>query len=280
MIPNADGSLNSSDNEPLFTPTFASNLVTPRTCGGEAKKALVCVGGASTESGFLGAAASGNVATFVHNLTNFAATYGYDGIDVDWEPLPATDFGLYTNFIISLRAALDKFPQHKLLTAAVGAYPNYGDPPASEAQMLFGIQSKFDQINVMTYDLSGPYDGWVTWFNAPIYDGNYRFPSTGGLVPSSYASVTNFIANGLDPAKLAIGVAFYGYVWGGGAGTTTGGADPTCARRNHGPPRPRSSQISYYSLMYPTYYQSNLLFSWDSAAQAAYLSITNSKSGE
>jgi chitinase len=122
----------------------------------------------------------------------------------------------------------------------------------------------------MTYDLSGPWDGWVTWFNAPIYDGNYRFPSTGGLVPSTDGSITNFIGRGVPASKLGIGIAFYGYVWTGGAGTTTGGVTQP---RQTWTTAPTSSQIHYYTIM-NTYFQSNL-YHWDSAAQAAYLSITN-----
>ena len=57
-------------------------------------------------------------------------------------------------------------------------------PAYAQPAMFASIQDQFDQINVMTYDLSGPYSGWVTWFNSPIQDGGYRFASTGGLVPS------------------------------------------------------------------------------------------------
>ena len=86
------------------------------------------------------------------------------------------------------------------------------------------LQSRFDQINLMTYDLAGTWPGWVTWFNAPIYDGGYRFPSTGGLVPSTDGMVNSFIAAGVASGKLGIGIAFYGDLWAGGTGTSTGGA--------------------------------------------------------
>ncbi len=262
LVPNTDGSLNSSANS--LTSANATSLVAAAHAAG--KKAIVCVGGANSESGFQGATTTGNLSTFVHNLTNFAATYGYDGIDLDWEPMTADDYAPFTNLVNSLRAALDTFPQHKLLTVAALGYSTA--PIPGEAEMFASLQSKFDQINIMTYDLSGPWGGWVTWHNAPIYDGNYRFPSTGGLVPSCYGNVTNFVANGIASSKIGIGVAFYGYVWAGGAGTSTGGA---ALPRQTWTTAPTVSQISYYSLM-STYFQSNL-YTWDSAAQAAYLSI-------
>jgi len=157
-----------------------------------------------------------------------------------------------------------------LLTVAAGAYPPYGDPPTVEYTMFAALQNQFDQINIMTYDLSGPYPGWVTWFNSPIYDGGYRFPSTGGLVPSVDGAVGNFITNGVSPAKLGIGIAFYGYIWLGGGGTSTGGVtQPRQSWTN----APTVSQPSYTTIM-TGYYQSNL-YHWDTSAQAAYLSITN-----
>jgi chitinase len=262
LIPNSDGSLNSSGNG--ITPAYSTSIVS--AAHGAGRKALICVGGADSESGFQGATTSGNLGKFLNNLTNFMATYSYDGIDLDWEPLPAADFNQFTN-LNGLRTALNRFPSHKLLTVAAGAYPSYGDPPASEYVMFAGIQNQFDQISVMTYDLSGPYSGWVTWFNSPIYDGGYRFPSTGGLVPSVDGAISGFITNGVASGKLAVGVAFYGDLWSGGAGTSTGGA---ALPRQSWTTAPGMIQVAYYDIL-GTYYQSNR-YHWDDSAQAAYLS--------
>jgi chitinase len=266
VVPNTDGTLNSSDNS--ISSANSSDIISQAHAAGD--KVLICVGGASTETFFQGAT-SNHLAAFINNLTNFMASRGYDGIDVDWEPLPTSDSHVYTNLVNGLRSALDLFPQHKLLTAAAGAYPPYGDPATAEYLMFASLQSEFDQINVMTYDLSGPYGGWVTWFNSPIYDGGYRFPSTGGLVPTIDGAVSNFVHNGVAPGKLGVGIPFYGYVWSGGTGTTTGGVT-----------LPRQSWINAPSVSTPnyntivaTYYQSNL-YHWDTNAQAAYLSISNS----
>jgi len=129
-----------------------------------------------------------------------------------------------TNLVNSLRSSLDLLPGTKLLTVAAAAYPPFGESATAQYAMFASLQTRFDQINIMTYDLSGPYSGWVTWFNGPIYDGGYRFPSTSGLVPSTEGSVAKFIAQGIVANKLGIGIPFYGYVWSGGTGTSTGGA--------------------------------------------------------
>lgn len=266
VVPNSDGTLNGSANG--ITSANSTDLVTRAHAAG--LKVLICVGGAGSESDFQAATSTANLSTFINNLTNFMASRGYDGVDIDWEPLPATDSQQYTNLVTGLRAALAGFSQPKLLTAAAGAYPPYGDPPTAEYLMFAAFQNQFDQINIMTYDLSGPYSGWVTWFNSPIYDGGYRFPSTGGLVPSVDGSVAGFIGNGVSPAKLGIGIAFYGYIWTGGSGTTTGGVTQP---RQAWTTAPTVTTPSFTTIM-SGYYQSNL-YHWDPSAQAAYLGITN-----
>jgi chitinase len=266
VIPNTDGSLDSNGHG--ITLENSTDLVTRAHAAG--KPVLICVGGASSESDFEAAAAGATLSVFINNLTNFMVSRDYDGVDIDWEPLTAADAPLFTNLVYSLRSALNHFSSHKFLTVAAGAYPPYGDPPTTEYTMFAALQSQFDQINIMTYDLSGPYEGWVTWFNSPIYDGGYRFPSTGGLVPSVNGAVSNFVINGVSPAKLGIGIAFYGYVWEGGAGTSTSGATQPRQSWTTAP----TMTAATYSTIIPTYYQTSL-YHWDTNAQAAWLSITN-----
>ncbi len=149
ILPNANGSVRFANG---LTAAYCSNLVwqTHRAGG----KAIICAGGGGSQSAFQAATTAAIRPTLISSLTNFLATYGYDGIDLDWEPLPATDFAQFTNLVKELRTALNGFAQRKLLTVAAGAYPNYGDPPNAEAVMYAGIQSQFEQINLMIYDLS------------------------------------------------------------------------------------------------------------------------------
>ncbi|MCX6921631.1 MAG: glycoside hydrolase family 18 protein, partial [Verrucomicrobia bacterium] len=254
VMPNADGTLNTGANG--LTPSYSTNLVARAHAAG--RKALVCVGGAGSQAGFAGATTPANLATFISNLTNFVATYRYDGVDLDWEPLDVSDSAQFTNLVNALRLALNSFTPRPLLTVATASQPG----------LFANLQGAFDQINLMTYDLGGPWPGWVTWFNSPIYDGGYRFPSTGGLIPSSHGMVNDFIKAGVAPAKLAPGIAFYGVVWAGGTGTSTGGA---ALPRQNWINAPSTTTVAYFDLM-STYFQSNL-YRWDTNAQAAYLSL-------
>jgi chitinase len=264
IIPNSDGSLNSSANS--LSSSACSTMVSLAHAAG--RKVMVCVGGASTEPDFQSAATPATLGTFVTNLANFMSQYDYDGIDIDWEPFNSSDTQQYTNFVNALRAKLNTFSTHKLMSVAAPAYPEYGDSPTAEFKMLASVQSAFDQINIMTYDLSGPYEGWVTWYNSPIYDGGYTFPDAPTeLVPSINGAVSNFVGNGVAPAKLGIGIPFYGYIWTGGPGVNQpreGWPDSNV---------PTFSAYSYQQIV-NNYYQNDLYY-WDNVAQAAYLSITN-----
>ena len=156
--PMPNGALNTNANG--LTLAKSSDIVSRTHTAG--RKVLICIGGGGSQAGFQGAASGANLPAFISNITNFMAVRGYDGVDIDWEPLPTTDAQRFTNLINGLRIALNGFPQPKMLTAAVGAYPPYGDSPTAQYVMFAALQSQFDQINVMAYDMSGPYDGWVT----------------------------------------------------------------------------------------------------------------------
>jgi len=185
---------------------------------------------------------------------------GYDGIDVDWEPLSSSSASQYITFITELRNVIDGLSPRPLLTAAV----------IWEPLVFSQLQEKFDQINIMTYEMSGAWPGWITWHNAPIYDGGYWFESTGQPVPSTDGLVGDFLSAGLQPSKLGIGIEFYGAMWSGGNGTTTGGVT---APGQSWTSAPAVEMIPYYEIVEKYYQPAN--YRWDSAALASYLSIDN-----
>jgi len=240
VVPNSNGTLDSSVNG--VSVANSSNLVRQTHLAG--RKALICVGGADSQAGFQGASSPANHGAFITNLVSFMSSRGYDGIDIDWEPLDPGDASQYTNLVKNLRILLNTINPLPLLTAAIAS-------PPTPASLILSVADQFDQINLMTYDLSGPYPGWVTWFNSPIYDGGYRFPSTGGLVPSIDGMANSVASAGVPRAKLGIGIPFYGYVWSGGSGTSTGGA---AMPRQTWTTAPSTTTLSFNSII-ATYYQ-------------------------
>jgi len=256
LMPEQDGSIDDSIN--CISPQNSADIVTAAHNAG--KKVLISVGCWGTESDFLSATNAANRTKFINNLIDFMVTRGYDGIDIDWEPLSSSSASQYSAFINELRDALDAITPRPLLTAAV----------LWEPSVFSQLQDKFDQLNIMTYEMSGPWPGWITWHNASIYDGGYWFPSTGEPVPSANGLVDDFLSAGVQPSKLGIGIEFYGAVWSGGSGTTTGGVtEPGQSWIK----APSVEMAPYYEIM-DEYYQP-LYYNWDLAAQAAYLSIDN-----
>lgn len=256
VVPNSNGSIDYSTK--CISPENSYNLVTEAHFAG--KKVLISVGGWLTEPLFLDATNDINRAKFITNLINFMISRGYDGIDIDWEPISSSSMSQYSKFIIELKDALNKITPRPLLTAAVKKQPS----------LFAELQDKFDQINIMAYALSGPRPGWITWHNAPIYDGGYRFPISGASVPSANGLVKDFIEAGVEKNKLGIGIAFFGYVWSGGEGTPTDGVTAPGQRWTVAP---SAREIPYYEIMNNYYRPEN--YRWDTMAKAAFLSIDN-----
>lgn len=258
LVPQSNGTLDDQSNS--VTAYNANALVTAAHAAG--KKVLICVGGWNSDGGFEGATSSSNLNTFVNNLINLMKSRGYDGIDIDWEPM--NNIPQWKALITALRNAMNSISPRPLLTTANGG----------EADQYLDVISSLDQLNYMSYDMSGAWPGWVTWHNSPIYNGGITFPSTGGLVPSTDATVQRLISAGVPKSKIGVGIDFYGYVWSGGAGTPTGGVTAPAQAYTTAPTV--QSNVPYSTIM-DTYYQSQY-DKWDNGAQAAYLSIDNSGS--
>jgi chitinase len=189
-------------------------------------KAILGVGANFDEvgTGWRDATAPGIRATLITNMINAMQAGNYDGIDINWEELDwnaltAGERAQFTALMTELRTALDGINPRPLLTIV----PTTGNGADVVASLIGPIQDRFDQINLQTYVMSGPYPGWVTWFNSPIFNGGATFPATADPLPSADAEVARFVNGGIPVSNLGIGIQFDGAVWTGGAGTPTGG---------------------------------------------------------
>jgi chitinase len=255
MGPNPDGTVNIEVNG-LTAENSAAVIRSARAAG---VKVLVCVGGWNSEQGFSRATAPANRERFINSLLDVVRTRGYDGVDLDWEPLSRQYVDQYASFIEEMRVAMRNLNPELLLTVACNSSP----------EMYARVAPLLDQINLMTYDYAGAWPGWFTWHNAAIYDGGARFTSNGAAPPSVHAEVEEFVAAGVPRSKIGIGIDFYGYVWNGGTGTRTGGV--TAPRQDWKSPPWVKDNVPYYQIM-STHYKPDV-YRWDSTAQAAYLSI-------
>lgn len=217
---------------------------------------LYAIGGWGNYQGFHQAITPAVRETFIDNLLDLMTTWGFDGIDIDMEPIEETDMENYAAFITRLHERLQELEtpllDRPLLTAAVGWQP----------ELFAGLQEKFDQINIMTYDYSNAWRGWVTWHNSPLYNGGHKLPFSRKPLPSVAGSVNQFVEAGVDKSKLGIGIDFYGYVW-------TGVSKPREGWLFKAPTV--EDNVPYHNII-DKYYQPEF-YHWDSIAQASYLSI-------
>ncbi len=190
LVPRPDGSFQPDGNTLNEDKPKAAVAATHRA----GRKILISVGGGGTIEGFREAININNRSNFVRNIVDWTGEHGYDGVDVDMEPIEERDVGNFKAFIHDLHGKLKARNPAFILTTAAGDDPR-----------VFGaLQRYFDQINVMTYNLSGPWSGWPTWHNASLYDGGHRFPGGGGPLPSCDSIVRKWLAAGLPARKLVL----------------------------------------------------------------------------
>jgi chitinase len=126
---------------------------------------------------------------FVASVLTLADTYGVDGIDVDIEGdlINAN----YAPFVSELSAGLK--PKKKLLSSALATW---------NADLIGdSTLAQYDFINVMSYDLTGPWD--------PSNPGQHS-PFSMAQDDFNYFSKTRNVS----PQKILIGLPFYGYGFG------------------------------------------------------------------
>ena len=144
--------------------------------------------------------------TFVDNIVDLINTYGFDGVDIDWE-VPS-DGALFTKLMSKLYTAVKANNENHLVTAAIGGgkwNPAYYD--------LTNSCQYIDYINMMTYNMSTS----SGYHHTPLY-GRSGFTDSANYAAGTLTScsvdesVTIFNNYGVDSSKLIIGSGFYGIV--------------------------------------------------------------------
>ncbi|MBV8390198.1 MAG: glycoside hydrolase family 18 protein [Mucilaginibacter sp.] len=176
-----------------------------------ALKVVISIGGWTWSGNFSDAVLTDTArAAFAASAADIVRKYDLDGIDIDWE-YPARkglkgniyrpeDKVNYTLLLRDLRHVLDsiKIQTHKpyLLTCAVGAFKDF-----VENTEMGKAQQYLNYINLMTYD----YNEKVAGHHANLYKSKkYKDKN------SADKAVDAFIAAGVPPEKLVMGLAFYG----------------------------------------------------------------------
>ncbi len=136
----------------------------------------------------------------VRLIVDEVLAHNYDGFDIDYESLHSSLREPFSAFIVELGDALHK--HGKLLTVAVHAKTcDYCGLGGFQDWAVIGKYA--DRMRIMTYDLS------------------WRGGNPGPVAPVYWVNdVAEYAQQVVDPAKIIIGVPFYGYDWpaGGGGG--------------------------------------------------------------
>lgn len=150
------------------------------------------------------AASADNQAKFFRSLVNFMSTYGFDGVDIDWEYPVApersgqpADYKNYVSFLKNLKNALGQGGHKYGLTLTL---------PSSYWYMqnfdIKGLEPLVDWFNLMTYDIHG------TWDSTNPYIGPYVNAHTN---LTEIQQTTDLLwRNKIDPGKVVLGTGFYG----------------------------------------------------------------------
>lgn len=246
VTPNADGTVATHfDIDPVAGPAWARAAATAAHAGGA--RAVLMVGGAGEHAGWVGAAAPARRARFVARLLQAMDDLGYDGLDLDWEPLMAEDQADFRALAEALRAARPDL----VLTVPLGwINANFAEP----VDPFYGaVAPLFDQVNIMTYDMAGGWGGWLSWHSAALAG------ATGATPTSVEASIAYYRRAGVPRARLGLGIPFYGTCWRGVTGPRQSGGSVVA-----------SDNVMGYRNLIRDYYAPELR-QWDAAAMTPWL---------
>ncbi len=246
--PLADATLTRDfDIDVINGPIWAHAAVNAAHAAG--RKAILMIGGAGEINGWRGAATPANRATFVSHLLASADEFGVDGLDLDWEPLDASDQAAFFALAQALRAQRPGV----ILTVPL----NWVNSNSAIADPFYGqIAPLFDRINIMTYDMAGAWPDWQSWHNSALYGETANTPS------SVASSVAYFLDSGVPPAKLGVGSAFYGDCWQG----------VTAPHQMGGSISSSDGTMSYANIITNYYTPNPGTRVWDATAHVPYLS--------
>ena len=158
----------------------------------------------------------------VRGIANLVSTKHYDGVDVDYEALEASDRTAYSTFLRELATALHA--DGKMLSSTVHPkLSDAGDDGRNAAQDFRAIGAAVDEVRVMTYDYH--------WETSP----------PGPVAPADWVrSVIVWTVSQIPSTKVVLGAVLLGYDWVRGVGSTVDYLQAMSLARTHHAPLVRS----------------------------------------
>jgi chitinase len=220
-------------------------------------------------------------AQFIASAIGYAAQYGFDGIDIDWEYPGYAGRGGSPDDLANFLALAQEFraaaPPGFLLTMAApaivptGLAQSYHDSPGAYFRWLLQCSQSFDWLNVMSYDYHGAFDDPVktgTGVNAPLAQDSAK---DGPF--SVHQTVEAYLAAGIPKDKVVLGMPTYGRSFvvtdPGQLGSDHGYGKPFSAGGPPGPATQIAGVLAYYEIL-PKLASSELTSVWDDATLTPY----------
>ncbi len=259
MVPRANGTIDASMSiEQEAATTYAKQIAQAAIAHGVTP--ILMIGGGGVEKQFFKAAAK-HKGKLVKNLLALGQTLGFTGFDLDYEGdfNKAANQRMFRRLIDALRKAS---PDTVLTFPAITVSTTL--PQDKAVDFYAGIAAKLDHLFLQTYGMSGPYDGWVSWHSSPLYgEDSADSCAARPCKPTSIDfNVGRFLSAGIPPAKLGLGVGFYGTCWNGVTGPNQSIANATAPASDN--------EMSYTNIV--ALYRPLMTEMYDGVAEAAYLS--------
>ncbi|KAJ5921194.1 CAZyme family GH18 [Penicillium verhagenii] len=144
---------------------------------------------------------SANRQAFITSLRNFMQTYGFDGVDIDWEyPAAddrggvAADFSNFPTFLAELRASFGSALGISTTLPSSYWYLQHFD--------VLNMEPSVDWFNFMSYDIHG------VWDSSNKFTGPYIRPHTNLTEINDGLSL--LWRAGVDSSKVVLGLGWYG----------------------------------------------------------------------
>ena len=241
---------------------------------------LISVGGWTLSKNFSNAALTEQSrAKFAASAIEFMKTYGFDGIDLDWEyPVAGgEDYNIYrpedtANYVLLVKEirrqldaleAVDGVEKHYLLTIAGPG----GDDKIKNFD-LDGMEPYLDWFSVMAYDFHG-----ASW--EPNKTGHasamYGTPdSTKSTYYTDYA--IDLYLDQVDPSKIVLGAPMYGHSWKGVTKGTDNGLNNPASGAGLDTYWGPQGIVAYWQIMNLLETQPDMYHVyWDDQAKASYI---------
>ncbi|MFC6634942.1 chitinase C-terminal domain-containing protein [Microbulbifer taiwanensis] len=188
------------------------------------------------------------IETFANSAVDFIRTYGFDGVDIDYEyPTSMNDAGnpldfgvanplrayLMDSYVVLMRVLREKLDEageqdntHYMLTIAS---PSSGY--LLRGQETMQITQYLDYVNIMTYDLHGAWNEYVG-HNSALFDNGddpelkaasvYSTSQYGGIGYLNIDWAVKYFRGSMSPGRINIGIPYYTRGWQGVSGGANG----------------------------------------------------------